>query len=426
MKFVTLISFLIIVFSVMVNAQSSSVYVLNTIGEDVSQVDLGTGTVTSSAFGAGLFTNQIRIKGERAYVINSGDNEIQVVNLLNGNTINNIDFGSGTNPWGMAFVNDSIAAVSLLFTNQVVFVNLHTGNILGNANVGTGPEGLLYNDGKVYVANSGFNGAGYDPGLVSVIDATSFNVITSIPVGINPQSLALDVNGNIIAACTGDYYLVGSQMDIIDGNTLTVIDSVESSAFITAVNVSADNKAYLGTFGSGILVYDLTNQTFERDSSNPLPGGPEVTFDGNGNAYVVDFGTDSLYVFSPDHALLDEFLVGDGPISLALFEAGPSAIDGDEINISQSIRLLPNYPNPFNPATKVRFELNHLAEVQIDIVSVNGTIIRTLLNNRLPAGYHELAWDGRTDSGIAAASGLYFLHLRSKNEFFSQKMHLIR
>ena len=89
-------------------------YVLNTIGENVSAVNLDNQTVSGNSFAAGLFTNQILVRGEYAYVVNSGVNEIQVVDLSNNQTVNAIDVGSVTNPWAMDFVDDNTIAVSLL------------------------------------------------------------------------------------------------------------------------------------------------------------------------------------------------------------------------------------------------------------------------------------------------------------------------
>ncbi|MCB0293830.1 MAG: hypothetical protein KDG51_01000, partial [Calditrichaeota bacterium] len=137
-----------------------SAWVLNTLGENVSMINLENQSVISNAFGAGLYANQMKVRGERAYIVNSGLNAIQVVDLNTRTTLQTINLGPGTNPWGMDFIDDQTAAVSLLFTNQVVFVDLPTGNTIHTVAVGNAPEDVKFHGGKVYVAISGYNGTG--------------------------------------------------------------------------------------------------------------------------------------------------------------------------------------------------------------------------------------------------------------------------
>ncbi|HFB68524.1 MAG TPA: hypothetical protein ENJ66_06145, partial [Calditrichae bacterium] len=179
-------------------AQSTqNVYVLNTLGQTVSRVELATGAVQKNAVTAGLYTNQVRIRKDKMFIVNSGYNAIQVVDVNTLTTVDSINVGTGTNPYYMDFVNDSIAVVSLLFTNQIAVVNLNTGQVVTTVSTGNGPEGIKYVNGKVYVANSGYNGQGYDPGTLTVIDATSWQVVDTISVGLNPQFIDVDANGQL-------------------------------------------------------------------------------------------------------------------------------------------------------------------------------------------------------------------------------------
>ena len=78
--------------------------------------------------------------------------------------------------------------------------------------------------------------------------------------------------------------------------------------------------------------------------------------------------------------------------------------------------LLPNYPNPFNPETWIPYQLKTAADVQINIYSTEGTLIRKLLLGYQPSGYyltqHRAAhWDGRNENGERVASGVYFYEL---------------
>jgi len=99
--------------------------------------------------------------------------------------------------------------------------------------------------------------------------------------------------------------------------------------------------------------------------------------------------------------------------------------------LPQSFELLQNYPNPFNPTTTVRFHLPQQAEIELSIYNILGKEVRTLLQNELEAGVHAVQWDGTTNEGGDAASGVYFYRMivRSTQGIFStqtRKMLLLR
>lgn len=403
----------------------ASAYVVNSLGESLSMINLDNHTVIQNAEPLGLATNYVTLRNQEAFVVNSTPNEIQVIDLASLNTVGNIDVGAGTNPWGMAFVDDQIAAVSLLNTGQVKFVNVANGQVVQTVNVGTGPQGVIFSDGKVYVANTGYNGGGYDPGTVSVIDANDYSVNT-ISVALNPWMLALDSQGNIAVACAGDYGSVGGEINVIDPAAQQVAHSAPAGTPITGVAVSAGDKAYLSTFASGVLVYNLLTLSFERDASNPLPGGPGLAFDAQDNVYITDFASDSVYVYSPAHERVNEYLVGDGPVSIAIYDPAPNSIDLQNNQFARGFTLYQNYPNPFNPQTTIRFETFKKGEVLLEVYSVLGEKIFTLVNEYLPAGAHEVEWNGENSVGESVPSGIYFYRLHMGGEKSVRKMHLLQ
>lgn len=409
-----------------------SAYVVNTLGENLSMINLETHTVNPNAAALALYSNQVAIRGEKAYVVISGLNEIRVLDLATLATLQTIDTGVGSNPWEIEFISDELAAVSLLFTNQVKFIELQTGQTLQTVTVGTGPEGLLYSNGYLYVANSGFNGSGFDPGTVSVINLSNYSQ-SSISVGINPQSLDKDSQGNIVVACSGDYVSIGGQMDVIDPLSFQVIHSVPAGTAITSVAISPEDRAYLATSGFGVLVYHLAGQVFERDAANPLPGGPGVAFDRQGRAYIADFATDSVYVYSPLHQRLNSYLVGDGPLSIDLYDPAPNAIGQPGEPLSSSFILRQNYPNPFNPLTNIKFEIADFPSgglrsgyVSLEIFDLIGQKITTLVNGELLPGEYEFRWAGRNDRGQPVPSGVYFYRLQVGRQSETRQMLLIR
>jgi hypothetical protein len=89
-------------------------------------------------------------------------------------------------------------------------------------------------------------------------------------------------------------------------------------------------------------------------------------------------------------------------------------------------RLLGAAPNPFNPQTKIRFELTRGARVRLALFDVTGARIRLLLDGVKPAGHHEVAWDGRDDHGREVATGMYFCRLEADGSSQARKLTLLR
>ncbi len=74
-------------------------------------------------------------------------------------------------------------------------------------------------------------------------------------------------------------------------------------------------------------------------------------------------------------------------------------------------RLLAPSPNPFNPTTTIAYTLASPGRVTIRVHDIAGRVVRTLVDEERSAGEHATVWDGRTDSGDRAASGVYFVRM---------------
>jgi hypothetical protein len=99
-------------------------------------------------------------------------------------------------------------------------------------------------------------------------------------------------------------------------------------------------------------------------------------------------------------------------------------------NAPQSFNLLPNYPNPFNPYTNIRFDIpGEIAEplaVRLTVFDVSGRKITTLVDHPLLPGRYEAVWDGRDQKGNFVASGIYISVFSSRKYYARNRMVLIR
>jgi hypothetical protein len=98
----------------------------------------------------------------------------------------------------------------------------------------------------------------------------------------------------------------------------------------------------------------------------------------------------------------------------------------DPENPALVTRLLNNYPNPFNPETVIRFTLKESAPTRISVFNIKGQLVNTLVNGVLPAGMHQIVWNGKDNYNRNVASGMYFYRLESKNYSCVKKMLLMK
>ncbi len=90
------------------------------------------------------------------------------------------------------------------------------------------------------------------------------------------------------------------------------------------------------------------------------------------------------------------------------------------------VHLAQNYPNPFNPTTAIAFELSRSSDVSLVVFNALGRKVTTLLDGTLPAGPHEVVWDGVDHSGNPVATGVYFYRLSSESTSKTRKMLLLK
>ncbi|MFQ5709250.1 MAG: FlgD immunoglobulin-like domain containing protein, partial [bacterium] len=90
--------------------------------------------------------------------------------------------------------------------------------------------------------------------------------------------------------------------------------------------------------------------------------------------------------------------------------------------------LYANYPNPFNPETRIRFDiLKSRATIRLMIFGVLGREVTLLFDGERAAGTYEFVWDGTDKHGRQVASGIYFYRLEiDNNAIETKKMLLLR
>ena len=94
--------------------------------------------------------------------------------------------------------------------------------------------------------------------------------------------------------------------------------------------------------------------------------------------------------------------------------------------LAEGTQLEANFPNPFNPATTISFELARDSRVELCIFNARGRLVKMLIQDRLPRGSHSVLWTGLDNYGQSVASGVYFYRLRTNDYSAMKKMMLLK
>jgi hypothetical protein len=110
-----------------------------------------------------------------------------------------------------------------------------------------------------------------------------------------------------------------------------------------------------------------------------------------------------------------------------------SFTNGDPLEISdpsnvvvKETKLYANYPNPFNPSTSIKFAIKQAGSVTLKIYSINGRLIKTLVNTELSLGEYRVLWNGKDDNNVPVPSGTYLYRIVAPNYVKTMKALLIK
>jgi len=261
-----------------------------------------------------------------------------------------------------------------------------------------GAVGLSGEARSVAVSN-GYAYVGTSSGL-SVLDVTNPTAPVAVGFGATPATV-YDV------AVSGTHAYLGADglriFDISNPTSPVLISHTPVGARVIAVS---EGLAYAGD-GRNLNVVDVTD-----------PTSPTIL----GQAAVRHFGFPGPGVAIYGDLVLATTTIGAGPGEGGLWygalfafpkqcPATTALADPSPTPNAQSVLLEDAFPNPFAGTTSIAFDLPRAAPITLTIYDAAGRVVRTLLHGPRPAGRHELGWDGRSASGHALSSGVYFLRL---------------
>ncbi len=195
---------------------------------------------------------------------------------------------------------------------------------------------------------------------------------------------------------------------IVVKNHLSVPGEPDSASddLVAAYTISAVNPSVNGVITVEFCVTDL-----------PLPSGTDKS-----QLFIhhADAG-DLVTIVDQSNGMIRATGAQWGTFELRIAEAGMS-----EIADRSYLRLDPSYPNPFNPFTTVQFELQTPQMVRLTIHDLQGRRVARLIDEVVPAGVQRFTWNTRSDAGVELSSGVYSIHLSTRENTVTRKLVLIR
>ena len=157
--------------------------------------------------------------------------------------------------------------------------------------------------------------------------------------------------------------------------------------------------------------FDIQDSTWNNCSVTLFPDG--------------DLSEDDPYVQHKNVALYDSCY---SPCQTVDFQNSivVNAIDNAESGFPETFVLHPHFPNPFNPATTIRFDVPNHSKVSLVIYDILGKEIAKLADEKFNAGYYQLRWSGRDNRGQIVPAGIYFYRIEAEQFSQTNKMILLK
>ena len=102
-----------------------------------------------------------------------------------------------------------------------------------------------------------------------------------------------------------------------------------------------------------------------------------------------------------------------------------STVDDNNITVDR-FELKGNYPNPFNPTTKIRFTNDRSSNVKVTVYALNGEKVATIMNRNVNAGAYDVSWNGKNSNGSIVPTGMYLYDIESDGRRLQGKMLFLK
>lgn len=260
--------------------------------------NLGTGTATTDFFAntngskLGDTGNDLLIYGGKIYIVMNVSSYVEVADALTAKEVKKIDFktagGAPRQPRFAAAYKNKVLVSS--YDGTVAVIDTASLTIDKFIPVGSNPEQVAVYGNNLYVANSGGLSPVYDS-TVSVIDLTSFTETRKITVGLNPSSITADDAGNIYVGCTGDYGAISPKLVKVNTGTGAIVASADTA--VAKIRFYNGLLYATGGYLGAPFVRTLSTTDFKQTGANFVTDGTVIK---TPYGLTVDNATGDVYI----------------------------------------------------------------------------------------------------------------------------------
>ncbi len=248
-----------------------------------------------------------------AFILNSKDSTVSVVNTVTNTVTKNIKVGNG--PCGVCLSQDGkFVYITNGGSNTVSVISTDSNAVISTIAVGNSPQGIAINPwgGYLYVTN-------YSSNTVSVISTSTNAVVATIPVGNGPQGVLASSNNIYVAN------LNSNTVSVLNYNADTVISTINVGSYPGAICSSPDASTIFVTNyqSNNVSVINTTSNTITNTIAvGILPEGIVASPDGL-NVYVTNVGSNSISVINTQsNTVTSSINVGINPVGISISSDG--------------------------------------------------------------------------------------------------------
>lgn len=294
---------------------------------------------------------------------------------------------------------------------RLYFINSNTGWIVGGNEISASGAVIYTSDGGTSWITR------FNVGEDLFYDVHFFDANTGLVVGIGAQGLFRTTNGgmnwiDISSAGAGGY-----SMNFLDQNT----GLIGGSDYLSKTTNSGTNWNVTPWAASLLSVecIDLNNYVSVGNNGNV---GVIIRTTNSGINWVSQVSNSNLPLRKVTFLDLQTgWAVGDTGTILRTTTGGFTFLEPISTEIPKNYSLTQNFPNPFNPSTKIEFSIPITSFTKLTIFDLSGKIVITLINEKLSAGKYSINWNS---GGIA--SGIYFYRIEAGKFVQSKKMVVLK
>lgn len=298
----------------------------------------------------------------------------------------------------------------------------------------TAADGVTVSLGAGYSVLTGPDGAytldDLYGGIYTVTASKAGFTTAAVQVTLEDGQLLGGIDFELVPVIQVDY-AVSPGLAIPDNNPSGIVSQINvgEPGAISSVTVDLNiNHTYIGDLtvtliaptGESVVLHNRSG-----GSSNDIEGNYPETLSVDGPGALIDFtgveaaGLWTLHV--SDSVGSDTGTLNSWGLHLML----PDQVTATDVPLAVT-RLVGNRPNPFNPRTTMAFELARGGQVRLSLYDLRGRKVRDLVRGVLPAGHHEVLWDGRDQAGRDQSSGVYLARFQADGVVQEHKLVLVR